>query len=77
MQDYRTLQNITTTLKKTSFEKHKIDAQKNGYNSISSLGIKIWAQVPSHYKESTSLAILENNIKNWNLAYYPSKLYHR
>ena len=39
-----------------------------GVESISTLGVKIWAFVPENLRQSMSLNIFKRGIKNWNPA---------
>ena len=46
------------------FGSRKIQTQRQGMESLTYLGPKIWSQVSNEIKESASLAVLKNKIKN-------------
>ena len=49
----------------TVFNSRNIRTQRYGLDSLTYLGPKIWDQVPVDIKESVSLAIFKDKIKNW------------
>ena len=60
--------------RETIFGSRKIQTQRQGMESLTYLGPKIWSQVPNETKESASLAVLKNKIKNWRPKLCPCKL---
>ena len=50
--------------RETIFGSRKIQTQRQGMESLTYLGPKIWSQVSNEIKESASLAVLKNKIKN-------------
>ena len=57
----------------TIFGSRKIQTQRQGMESLTYLGPKIWSQAPNEIKESASLAVLKNK-KNWRPKLCPCKL---
>ena len=72
---FRTIEPAYCLRRDTIFESHRIQTQRYGIESLTYLGPKIWSQVPSEIKESHSLAVFKNKIKNWRLKLCPCKLY--
>ena len=58
----------------TLFESRRIQSQRYGIESLTYIGPKIWSQVPNEIKESASLSVFKNKIKNWRLKCRPCKL---
>ena len=71
---FRTIEPAYSLRRDTIFESHRIQTQRYGIESLTYLGPKIWSQVPSEIKESHSLAIFKNKIKNWRPKLCPCKL---
>ena len=61
----------------TIFNTRNVRTQRYGLDSLRHLGPKIWAQVPIDIKESGSLAIFKNKIKNWMPTECPCRLCKR
>ena len=59
----------------TIFESRRIQTQRYGVEFLAYIGQKIWSKVPNDIKESASLAVFKNKIKNWTLKLCPCKLY--
>ena len=70
----RTIEPAHSLRRDTIFESHRIQTQRYGIESLTYLGPKIWSQVPSEIKESHSLAVFKNKIKNWRPKLCPCKL---
>ena len=71
---FRTIEPAYSLRRDTIFESHRIQTQRYGIESLTYLGPKIWSQVPSEIKESHSLAVFKNKIKNWRPKLCPCKL---
>ena len=71
---FRTTEPAYSLRRDTIFESHRIQTQRYGIESLTYLGPKIWSQVPSEIKESDSLAVFKNKIKNWRPKLCPCKL---
>ena len=62
---FRTTEPAYSLRRDTIFESRRIQTQRYGIESLTYLGPKIWSQVPNEIKESASLAVFKNKIKNW------------
>ena len=47
---------------------------RNGFESISYLGPKIWEMLPSEMQECETLFEFKSKVKSWNPIYCPCKL---
>ena len=71
---FRTTEPAYSLRRDTIFESRRIQTQRYGIESLTNLGPKIWSQVPNEIKESASLAVFKNKIKNWRPKLCPCKL---
>ena len=70
---FRTIEPAYSLRRDTIFEGHRIPTQRYGIESLTYLGPKFWSQVPNEIKESDSLAVFKNKIKNWRPKLCPCK----
>ena len=61
---FRTTEPAYSLRRDTIFESPRIQTQWYGTESLTYLGLKIWSQVPNEIKESASLTVFKNKIKN-------------
>ena len=52
-----------------------VSSVKDGTETITSLGGKIWKILPNDYQELTSLSTCKSKIKNWETGKCPCRLY--
>ena len=71
---FRTTEPAYMLRRDTLFESRRIQSQRYGIESLTYIGPKIWSQVPNEIKESASLSVFKNKIKNWRLKCRPYKL---
>ena len=71
---FRTTEPAYMLRRDTLFESRRIQSQRYGIESLTYIGPKIWSQVPNEIKESASLSVFKNKIKNWRLKCRPCKL---
>ena len=71
---FRTTEPAYILRRDTLFESRRIQSQRYGIESLTYVGPKIWSQVPNEIKESASLSVFKNKIKNWRLKCRPYKL---
>ena len=71
---FRTTEPAYSLRRDTIFESPRIQTQWYGTESLTYLGLKIWSQVPNEIKESASLTVFKNKIKNWWPKLCPCKL---
>ena len=71
---FRTTEPAYILRRDTLFESRRIQSQRYGIESLTCVGPKIWPQVPNKIKESASLSVFKNKIKNWRLKCRPYKL---
>ena len=71
---FRTTEPAYSLRRDTILESRRIQTQRYGIESLTYLGPKIWSQVPNEIKESASLAVFKNKIKNWRPKLCPCKL---
>ena len=72
---FRTTEPAYSLRSDTIFESRSIQAQRYGIESLTEIGPKIWSQVPNEKKDSASLAVFKNKVKNWRPKFSPCKLY--
>ena len=58
----------------TDFELPHVNSTRKGQETLRFIGPKIWDIIPDSIKESSSLSIFKNKIKNWVPEYCPCKL---
>ena len=71
---FRTTKPAYSLRRDAIFESRRIQIQRYGIESLTYLGPKIWTEVTNEIKESSSLDIFKNKIRNWRPKLCPSKL---
>ena len=72
---FKSCDNTTQNLRSSQVLERRHNRSNNfGVESISTLGVKIWALLPKNLKQSTSLNIFKRGIKKWNPSNCPCQL---